>query len=182
MSRKIPQLRFTKDEPLHDSGLDIRSLSLESCGMSLADQIMSDLKDAMRAKDSTTLAVLRSLKTALTNLTIEKHGAGGELDGNTEIGVVRTAIKQRNDSVEQFEAAGRQDLADNEKAEIAILNKYLPATLSKEEITQLIDGAITASGATSRKEMGQVMKILQEKAAGRVDNKTLSAGVMQRLG
>ena len=150
--------------------------------MSLADQIMSDLKDAMRAKDSTSLAVLRSLKTALTNLTIEKHGAGGELDSSTEIGVVRTAIKQRNDSVEQFEKAGRQDLADNEKAEIAILNKYLPATLSEEEITQLIDDAVTEAGATSRKEMGQVMKILQEKSAGRVDNKTLSAEVMKRLG
>ncbi|MCP4849877.1 MAG: GatB/YqeY domain-containing protein [Verrucomicrobiaceae bacterium] len=150
--------------------------------MSLADQIMSDLKEAMRAKDSTSLTVLRSLKTALTNLTIEKHGAGGELDNNTEIGVVRTAIKQRNDSIEQFEKAGRQDLADNEKAEIDILNKYLPATLSEEETAQLIDEAITESGATSRKEMGQVMKILQEKAAGRVDNKTLSAGVMQRLG
>jgi hypothetical protein len=150
--------------------------------MSLAEQIMSDLKEAMRAKDSTSLAVLRSLKTALTNLTIEKHGAGGQLDSNTEIGVVRTAIKQRNDSVEQFEKAGRQDLADNEKAEIAILNKYLPATLSEEEITQLIDDAVTEAGATSRKEMGQVMKILQEKSAGRVDNKTLSAEVMKRLG
>ena len=150
--------------------------------MSLSDQIMSDLKDAMRAKDSTSLAVLRSLKTALTNLTIEKHGAGGELDSSTEIGVVRTAIKQRNDSVEQFEKAGRQDLADNEKAEIAILNKYLPATLSEEEITQLINDAVTEAGATSRKEMGQVMKILQEKSAGRVDNKTLSAEVMKRLG
>ena len=150
--------------------------------MSLADQIMSDLKDAMRAKDSTSLAVLRSLKTALTNLTIEKHGAGGELDSSTEIGVVRTAIKQRNDSVEQFEKAGRQDLADNEKAEIAILNKYLPATLSEEEITQLINDAVTEAGATSRKEMGQVMKILQEKSAGRVDNKTLSAEDMKRLG
>ena len=94
---------------------------------------------------------------------------------------VRTAIKQRNDSVEQFEKAGRQDLADNEKAEISILTKYLPASLSEEEITKLIDEAINDSGATSRKEMGQVMKILQDKAAGRVDNKTLSAAVMQRL-
>jgi uncharacterized protein YqeY len=156
-------------------------LSLESLNMSLSDQIMSDLKEAMRAKDSTSLAVLRSLKTALKNLAIEKHGAGGELDSSTEIGVVRTAIKQRNDSVEQFEKAGRQDLADNEKAEISILTKYLPASLSEEEITKLIDEAINDSGATSRKEMGQVMKILQDKAAGRVDNKTLSAAVMQRL-
>ena len=168
-------------ENMNDYALDIMPVSLESCIMSLADQITSDLKEAMRAKDSTTLAVLRSLKTALKNLAIEKYGAGGELDSNMEIGVVRTAIKQRNDSVEQFEKAGRQDLADNEKSEIQILNKYLPASLSGDEIEKLIDEAVSESGATSRKEMGQVMKILQVKAAGRVDNKTLSAAVMQRL-
>ena len=181
MSRKNTHFAAKQFLISHDSGLDIMPLASDALDMSLADQIMSDLKEAMRAKDSTTLAVLRSLKSALTNLTIEKHGAGGELDNNAEIGAVRTAIKQRNDSVEQFEKAGRQDLADNEKAEIAILNKYLPAALSEDEVAQLIEKAIAESGATSRKEMGQVMKILQEKAAGRIDNKTLSAGVMQRL-
>ena len=181
MSREITHFTAKPYMISHDSGLDIRPLASDGFDMSLVDQIMSDLKEAMRAKDSTTLTVLRSLKTVLTNLTIEKHGAGGELDSSSEIGAVRTAIKQRNDSVEQFEKAGRQDLADNEKAEIAILNKYLPAALSEDEVEQLIENAIAESGATSKKEMGQVMKILQEKAAGRVDNKTLSAGVMQRL-
>lgn len=150
--------------------------------MTLSEQINSDLKDAMRAKDSAKLTVLRSLKTAITNTTIEKCGADGQLDTGTEIGVVRTAIKQRHDSIEKFEEAGRTDLAENEKQEVTILEAYLPVALSEKEVVQLIDAAISEAGATSKKEMGQVMKILQQKTEGRVDNKTLSAGVMQRLG
>ena len=150
--------------------------------MSLTEQLPADLKEAMKKKDSATLTVLRSLKTALTNTTINKVGAGGQLDSATEIGVVRTAIKQRQDSVAKFEEAGRQDLADNEKAEIAILERYLPAGMSEEEVAGLIDAAIAEVGATSKKDMGQVMKLLQERAAGRVDNKTLSSAVAARLG
>ena len=149
--------------------------------MSLSETITSDLKDAMRAKDSLKLTVLRSLKTAITNTTIEKCGAKGQLDAGAEIGVVRTAIKQRHDSIEKFEEGGRNDLSENEKKEVTILEGYLPAALSEEEINQLIDESINEAGATSRKEMGQVMKILQQKTEGRVDNKTLSSGVMQRL-
>lgn len=149
--------------------------------MPLADQITSDLKGAMKAKDAATLTVLRSLKTALTNTTIDKAGAGGQLDEATEIGVVRTAIKQRQDSIEKFEEAGRQELADNERAEIGILERYLPAPLGEDEVAEIIAGAIAEVGATSKKDMGQVMKIVQAKAAGRVDNKTLSAKVMQQL-
>ena len=142
---------------------------------------MTDLKEAMKAKDSAKLTVLRSLKTALTNLTIDKVGAGGELDTSLEIGVIRTAIKQRQDSIKQFEEAGRQELADNEKTEIAILEAYLPAAMTDDEVAAMIDAAIAEVGATSRKEMGAVMKLLQEKAEGRVDNKTLSSGVAAKL-
>ena len=149
--------------------------------MPLSETITNDLKDAMRAKDSLRLAVLRSLKTAITNTTIEKCGAEGQLDAGAEIGVVRTAIKQRQDSIEKFQEAGRTDLAENEQKEVTILEEYLPAALNDEEINQLIDEAINEAGATSRKEMGQVMKILQQKTEGRVDNKTLSSGVIQRL-
>jgi len=149
--------------------------------MSLSETITNDLKDAMRAKDSLRLAVLRSLKTAITNTTIEKCGAEGELDTGAEIGVVRTAIKQRQDSIEKFQEAGRNDLAENEKKEATILEEYLPTALSEDEINKLIEEAINEAGATSRKEMGQVMKTLQQKTEGRVDNKTLSSGVMQRL-
>ena len=149
--------------------------------MSLSDKITSDIKDAMRAKDSTKLAVLRTLKTARTNYTIEKHGADGKLETGEEIGVVRTAIKQRQDSIEKFEEAGRNELAENEKLEANILEEYLPAALSEDEISDLINEAIQETGASSRKEMGQVMKLLQSRTEGRVDNKTLSSGVMERL-
>tara|TARA_B100000575_G_scaffold173957_1_gene139402 strand:+ start:1583 stop:2035 length:453 start_codon:yes stop_codon:yes gene_type:complete len=149
--------------------------------MSLSEKITSDIKDAMRAKDSTKLAVLRSLKTALTNYTIEKYGADGELEASEDIGVVRTAIKQRQDSIEKFEAAGRNELAEQEKLEADILEEYLPTAMSEDEISKLIEDTIQEVGASSRKDMGQVMKSLQNKTQGRVDNKTLSSGVMDRL-
>ena len=149
--------------------------------MSLSEKITSDIKDAMRAKDSTKLAVLRSLKTALTNYTIEKYGADGELEASEDIGVVRTAIKQRQDSIEKFEAAGRNELAEQEKLEADILEEYLPTVMSEDEISKLIEDTIQEVGASSRKDMGQVMKLLQNKTQGRVDNKTLSSGVMDRL-
>ena len=149
--------------------------------MSLSEKITSDIKDAMRAKDSTKLAVLRSLKTALTNYTIERYGADGELEASEDIGVVRTAIKQRQDSIEKFEAAGRNELAEQEKLEANILEEYLPTAMSEDEISKLIEDTIQEVGASSRKDMGQVMKSLQNKTQGRVDNKTLSSGVMDRL-
>ena len=149
--------------------------------MSLSEKITSDIKDAMRAKDSTKLAVLRSLKTALTNYTIEKYGADGELEASEDIGVVRTAIKQRQDSIEKFEAAGRNELAEQEKLEADILEEYLPTATTEDEISKLIENTIQEVGASSRKDMGQVMKLLQNKTQGRVDNKTLSSGVMDRL-
>ncbi len=149
--------------------------------MSLSEKITSDIKDAMRAKDSTKLAVLRSLKTALTNYTIEKYGADGELEASEDIGVVRTAIKQRQDSIEKFEAAGRNELAEQEKLEADILEEYLPSAMTEDEISKLIEDTIQEVGASSRKDMGQVMKLLQNKTQGRVDNKTLSSGVMDRL-
>ena len=149
--------------------------------MSLSEKITSDIKDAMRAKDSTKLAVLRSLKTALTNYTIEKYGADGELEASEDIGVVRTAIKQRQDSIEKFKAAGRNELAEQEKLEADILEEYLPTAMSEDEISKLIEDTIQEVGASSRKDMGQVMKSLQNKTQGRVDNKTLSSGVMDRL-
>ena len=149
--------------------------------MSLSEKITSDIKDAMRAKDSTKLAVLRSLKTALTNYTIEKYGADGGLEASEDIGVVRTAIKQRQDSIEKFEAAGRNELAEQEKLEADILEEYLPTAMTEDEISKLIEDTIQEVGASSRKDMGQVMKLLQNKTQGRVDNKTLSSGVMDRL-
>ena len=149
--------------------------------MTLAQQLTEDMKTAMKAKDSVTLNVVRNLKSALKYAAIEKLGAEGELDGPDALAVVRKEIKKRQDSVASYEQAQRQDLADVEKAEIAVLEKYLPAAMSAEELTALVDRVIAELGATSKKEMGAVMKRLTELAEGRVDNRALSTEVGKRL-
>lgn len=146
-----------------------------------AEQVMSDLKDAMRAKDTVALTTLRALKTALTNAAIESGNKDNVVEKATALAIVRKQIKQRQDSIEQFEGAGRPELAENEQAEVAILEKYLPAALSAEEVSQIVSDAVAETGATSRADMGRVMKIVQEKVAGRADGKTLSQEVMKHL-
>jgi len=146
-----------------------------------ADQISEDIKTAMRAKDSIALNSLRALKSALTNAAIEKGGLGTVLDEPEIIAVVRKQIKQRQDSIEQFEKANRQELAETEKAEIAILSKYLPTALTEAQINEFVAQAIQETGAASKADMGKVMKRTQELCEGRADGKTLSAAVMSRL-
>lgn len=147
----------------------------------LADRIPQDLKEAMKARDQTRLTVLRSLKSALTNAAIEKGGLGTELDEAEATAVLRKQLKQRQDSLEQFANAGRDELADKERAEIVILETYLPQQLSNEEIIALVDQAMAETGAASKADMGKVMKLLQERSAGRADGKTLSREVAKRL-
>lgn len=150
--------------------------------MSMLDEkIMSDIKDAMRAKDQTALSVLRALKSAIKYAAIEKGGADADLEASEALAVVRKQIKQRQDSVASYELAERADLAEKEQAEITVLNGYLPAPLSSEELESLVDAAISEVGATSRADMGKVMKILQQSTEGRADGKALSQAVMQRL-
>jgi len=148
---------------------------------SLSERINTDIKDAMKAKDQTTLNVVRSLKSALQMATIEKCGVSGQLPEAEAIAVVRRAIKQRQDSLASFEQAGRAELAATERAEITILERYLPAALDESEVSRLVEETITELGATTRKDMGAVMKVLQEKVAGRTDNKLLSRLVGDRL-
>ena len=140
------------------------------------------MKTAMREKNTVALNTVRMLKSAIKNAAIEKGGANAELTDAEVMAVVRKEVKKRQDSIEQYEAAGRDELADQEKAEIEGLNDYLPEPLSSEEIVSIVEAAIAELGATSRKEMGQVMKIVQEKTAGRADGKTLSQAVMSKLG
>ena len=147
----------------------------------ISNKITEDLKTAMRAKDTRALNTLRALKSAIKNAAIAKGGADTELDDTEETGIVRKQVKQRQDSIEQFESAGRTELADVEKEEITILERYLPTALSAEELSAMVDAAVTESGASSRADMGKVMKILQEKTGGRADGKTLSQEVMKRL-
>ena len=148
---------------------------------SIADTISDDMKSAMRERNKEMLNTLRALKAAITNAGIQKSGAGTLLDDSEIIAIIRKQIKQRQDSIEQFEKADRQELADNEKSEIAILQNYLPAAMSDDEIVAAVESAITEIGAESKKEMGQVMKLLQEKTGGRADGKKLSQEVMKRL-
>ena len=149
--------------------------------MSLQKRIDEDLKDAMRAKDAARLSVLRLLKAALKNAAIEKVGPEGELSDADAVAVIRKQVKQRQDSIESFEKGGRADLAEKEKAEIAVLNNYLPQAMSAGELQRIVAETIAEVGATSRAQMGGVMKALQSKVAGRADGKTLSTEVTRQL-
>lgn len=146
-----------------------------------ASRIPEDLKTAMRAKDSTALNTLRALKSALTNAAIEKGNLHSSLDEPEVLAIIRKQIKQRVDSCEQFEKAGRPELAATERAEIEILSRYLPAALSEAQINEIVDQAVADTGATSKADMGKTMKRAQELADGRADGKLLSAAVMKRL-
>ena len=135
----------------------------------------------MKARDTVALTTLRALKTALTNAAIESGNKDNVVSDADALALVRKQIKQRNDSIEQFQSAGRAELADNEKAEIVVLEKYLPAALGAEEVSAIVADAISETGASSRADMGKVMKIVQEKVAGRADGKALSQEVMKHL-
>lgn len=149
--------------------------------MTLVERIDSNLKDAMRAKDATRLGVLRMLKSALKNAAIEKSAAEGQLNDAEAVQVIRKQAKQRQDSIESFEKGGRAELVAKEKEELSILNSYLPAAMSAEELSKIVRETIAELGVTSKAQMGAVMKALQAKVAGRADGKTLSAEVQKQL-
>jgi len=150
--------------------------------MTLQERIDSDLKDAMRAKDTAKLGVLRMLKSALKYSAIEKSGAEAQLDDAEATQVIRKQVKQRQDSIESFEKGGRPELAAKEKDELAILQTYLPQGFNSDELAKIVGETIGELGATSRAQMGAVMKALQGKIAGRADGKTLSQEVQRQLG
>lgn len=147
----------------------------------LSQRINQDLVIAMKARDAATTTILRSLLSALKYAAIESGGAASELDDAAAVAVIRKQIKQRRDSIESFRQGKRDDLAGREAAEIAVLENYLPASLGEAEILALVEAAIAETGASSKKEMGAVMKLLQEKSGGRADNKILSSEVIKRL-
>lgn len=146
--------------------------------MSILEQINSDMKDAMRAKDKVALTAIRALKTAITNL--EKAGSGSISDTEV-ISTIRKQVKQRQDSISQYNDAGRPELSEIEQLEIHVLEKYLPQQLKEEEIKQIVLNVINASGASGMADMGKVMKACQEKCAGRADGKVLSQAVKAAL-
>src|SRR5690606_20571799 len=148
--------------------------------MSLTERIVADITAAMKAKESDRLGTLRMAKAALMNRKIEK---GGELDEGEEQKVLQTLVKQRRDSGEQYEKAGRSELAEKETAEIAVLREYLPQAASQQEIDRAVEEAIAETGASSMKDMGNVMKAAMARLAGKnADGKMVSETVKAKLG
>lgn len=148
--------------------------------MTLPERVDSDLKEAMRAKDAGKLGVLRMLKSALKYAAIEK--SADVLDDAEASQVIRKQVKQRQDSIDSFEKGGRPELAAKEKEELAILNAYLPKGLEADELAAMVRETIAEVGATSKAQMGAVMKALQARVAGRADGKALSQEVSRQLG
>ncbi|HEY0546014.1 MAG TPA: GatB/YqeY domain-containing protein [Pyrinomonadaceae bacterium] len=147
--------------------------------MSLKERIVSDLTAAMKAKDAARLSTLRMAKANVMNREIEK---GGELTEEEMTKALQSLVKQRRDSIEQYEKAGRQELADKEQAEIEVIEEYLPRAASQEEIEAAVKAAIAETGATSMREMGAVMKAAQARLAGQsADGRTVSEIVKKRL-
>jgi uncharacterized protein YqeY len=147
--------------------------------MTLTEQIISDMTASMKAQDAPRTSTLRMVKAAMMNRQIEK---GGELDDEEMGKLLRSLVKQRRDSVEQYEKGGRQDLADKEKAEIQVIEAYLPQAASPEEIEAAVAAAIAESGASSMKDMGKVMKLMQVALAGKnADGRTVSEIVKSKL-
>lgn len=146
--------------------------------MSLKEQITEDMKAAMRAKDSGRLATIRLLTAAIKQKEVDER-----IDVSDEqvLAIIEKMIKQRKDSISQFEAGGRQDLADIEKAELAILSTYMPAALSDAEVQAEIAAAVAAVGAAGPQDMGKVMGVLKPKLAGRADMTAVSAMVKVAL-
>lgn len=142
-------------------------------------KISADLKEAMKAKDKTRVGAIRMLLAAIQ--TEETEGTKHELTDDEVLKIIAREIKKRRESAEIYTQNNREDLAETELSEVAVLEDYQPEQLSDEEVAQLIDAAVTETGATSMKEMGQVMKLATEKAAGRADGKRLSTAVRERL-
>ncbi len=146
--------------------------------MSILERIDSDLKVAMKSSEKIRVSTLRMVKASLKNLEIEK----GELSDDDVIGVLSTQAKQRRESISEFEKGGRQDLADMERAELAVILGYLPEQLSEEELAGIIQETIRETGASSLKDMGLLMKSLMPRIKGRADGKLVSQKVKELLG
>ena len=135
------------------------------------DKLMADMKSAMKAKDMMAVNAIRGIIAKAKDLTVN---AGKEMTDDAVLGVIAKGVKQRDESITQFEAAGRAELAEGEKAERAFLQKYLPAQLSEAEVSAIVKAVIAETGATSKKDMGKVMKETMARTKGQADGKLVS--------
>lgn len=147
----------------------------------LFEQIDRDYVQAYKARDAVRVTVLRLLKTAVKNRLVDLRRPGGTLSDEEMLDLILKEGKQRQDSIEQYTAAGRADLADKEQAELDVIREYMPRPLTQEELAAVIDAAVAETGATSPRDMGKVMSAVMARCKGRVDGKVLSAVVKQRL-
>lgn len=147
--------------------------------MSLEKILMTDLKEAMKAKDQAALRTIRAVKASIQLL--KTDGSGAELNEDGEIKLVQKLMKQRQDSLAIYEEQGREDLAITEREEIAVLKKYLPEQMSEDDLKAFITDLITKSGASGMKDMGKVMGMASQQLAGKADGKTISAHVKALL-
>lgn len=147
--------------------------------MELREKIMADIKAAMIAKDSVKLNTLRFLQSAIKNKEIDSRP--NPITADDVMGVLKKLVKQRKESIEQFQSAGRQDLADQESAELKVMEVYLPAQMSKEQIEKLVIEVIAATGAKTIKDMGSVMKETMARSGGAADGKIISELIKSKL-
>ncbi|MCH5583859.1 GatB/YqeY domain-containing protein [Shimazuella sp. AN120528] len=147
--------------------------------MSLIQQLDQDMKAAMKQKDKETLSTIRMVRSSIKKVEIDNRG---ELSDDQVLEVLVREIKQRKDSLQEYEKAGREDLAAKEKREIEILSAYLPAQLTEEELLEIVKKAIADTGASSKKEMGKVMSVVVPLTKGRADGKKVNQLVQQLLG
>jgi hypothetical protein len=146
--------------------------------MSLSERLNEDMKAAMKSHDKFRLSVIRMMRSSIKNIEIDQRRA---LDDAEVLDILSREIKQRRDSLQEFEKAGREDLSDNVKAEIAIISVYLPQQLTEEEIQRIVQETIQETGASSKAEMGKVMGALMPKVKGRADGKLVNRWVQQYL-
>ncbi|MEM7645419.1 MAG: GatB/YqeY domain-containing protein [Pseudomonadota bacterium] len=147
--------------------------------MSLKQQLLDDVKTAMKARDMETVSALRMVTSAIKNKEIEVRP--NDLTDEDAIGVLKKLSKQRKDSIEQFQKAGRDDLVAKEQKELLVLEKYLPEQMGEEQITSIVEAVIAELGASSMKDMGKVMQATTAKTAGGADNKLVSQIVKAKL-
>ena len=146
--------------------------------MSLREQLEADMKAAMRARDNETRDAVRYVLSAVKNAEIDKRS---ELTPDEELKLLRSQVKQRQDSIEQFRAGGRDDLAEKEESQVRILEKYLPQQMGDDELAEFVRAGVAEAGATGPKDMGKVMGVLSARAEGRVDGRRLSTAVRNAL-
>lgn len=147
--------------------------------MEILPKIMNEIKDAMKAKDSVKLGTLRFLQSAIKNREIELRP--NPINDEEVMAVIKKLVKQRKESIDQYKAGNRQDLVDQETAELKILETYLPAQMSREQVEKLVADVMTATGAKTIKDMGPVMKEVLAKSGGAADNKLVSEIVRAKL-